>query len=95
MSSCVRLSSLPLLANAHGSGSTTQSLSLKPDDTFTCEMLTEALKDALDEPADPTDLDQMLAPPPGAIVGGGASGSKLPGGGAGTPGASAEMMMVG
>ena len=58
-------------------------------------MLTEALKDALDEPADPTDLDQMLAPPPGAIVGGGASGSKLPGGGAGTPGASAEMMMVG
>ena len=31
-----------------------QSLSLKPDDTFTCEMLTEALKDALEEPADPT-----------------------------------------
>ena len=25
-----------------------QSLSLKPDDTFTCEMLSEALKDTLD-----------------------------------------------
>ena len=27
-----------------------QSLSLKPDDTFTCEMLSEALKDTLDFP---------------------------------------------
>ena len=43
-----------------------QSLSLKPDDTFTCEMLTEALKDALEEPADPTALDDHLSPPPGA-----------------------------
>ena len=43
-----------------------QSLSLKPDDTFTCEMLTEALKDTLEEPADPTALDALLSPPQGA-----------------------------
>ena len=56
-------------------------------------MLTEALKDVLDEPSDPTDLDQMLPAPPGAIGGGG--GGKLPGGGAGaSSGLPAEMMMV-
>jgi len=33
-----------------------QSLSLKSDDTFTCEMLTEALKDALEQAEDPTVL---------------------------------------
>ena len=38
-----------------------QSLSLKPDDTFTCEMLTEALKDVLEEPAaDPTAVDNEM-----------------------------------
>ena len=29
-------------------------------------MLTEALKDALEEPADPTALDALLSPPQGA-----------------------------
>ena len=34
---------------------------LKPDDTFTCEMLTEALKDVLEEPAaDPTAVDNEM-----------------------------------
>ena len=38
-----------------------QSLSLKADDTFTCEMLTEALKDVLEEPAaDPTAVDNEM-----------------------------------
>ncbi|KAL1529343.1 hypothetical protein AB1Y20_000297 [Prymnesium parvum] len=33
-----------------------QSLSIKPDDTFTCEMLSEALKDSLDDPLNLSDL---------------------------------------
>ena len=36
-----------------------QSLSIKPDDTFTCEMLSEALKDTL-EAGDVTDLGGVL-----------------------------------
>ena len=39
-----------------------QSLSLKADDTFTCEMLSEALKDTLDV-GDVTDLSSCSAPP--------------------------------
>ena len=52
-----------------------QALSLKPDDTFTCEMLTEALKD-LDEAVDPTQLG--FGPPTGGVAGGaGASGAAV------------------
>ena len=39
-----------------------QSLSLKPDDTFTCEMLKEALKDVLQATSDPLSLPPMSAP---------------------------------
>ena len=39
-----------------------QSLSLKPDDTFTCEMLSEALKDILDA-GDVTDVGSSMAMP--------------------------------
>jgi anaphase-promoting complex subunit 6 len=52
-----------------------QALSLKPDDTFTCEMLTEALKD-LDEAVDPTQLG--FGPPTGGVAGGaGSSGAAV------------------
>ena len=47
----------------------------RPDDTFTCEMLTEALKD-LDEAVDPTRLG--FGPPTGSIAGGaGSSGAAV------------------
>ena len=49
-----------------------QALSLKPDDTFTCEMLTEALKD-LDEAVDPTQLG--FGPPTGGVAGGAGASS--------------------
>ena len=54
-----------------------QSLSLKPDDTFTCEMLSEALRDAL-ELGDPTNIDSLSGGPstsraPSAASGAGAS----------------------
>ena len=40
-----------------------QSLSLKPDDTFTCEMLSEALQNTLE---DPTNLDGVTFAMPGS-----------------------------
>ena len=54
-----------------------QSLSLKADDTFTCEMLTEALKDALEEPSDPTALDDLLSPQGAKGSAGGSSSAEM------------------
>ena len=43
-----------------------QALSLKPDDTFTSEMLSQALRDALEDTADPTHLPDAFSATKGA-----------------------------
>ena len=63
-----------------------QSLSLKPDDTFTCEMLSEALKDTL-ELGDPTNLDGLGI---GGGTGGGMPGSSRAGSAASAAAASSS-----
>eukprot|EP00325_Prymnesiales_sp_UTEX-LB-985_P008131 CAMPEP_0174710430 /NCGR_PEP_ID=MMETSP1094-20130205/12069_1 /TAXON_ID=156173 /ORGANISM="Chrysochromulina brevifilum, Strain UTEX LB 985" /LENGTH=330 /DNA_ID=CAMNT_0015909239 /DNA_START=12 /DNA_END=1004 /DNA_ORIENTATION=+ len=55
-----------------------QSLSLKPDDTFTCEMLSEALKDALDL-CDPTNLDGVTGSRAGSSCAAGSSSGSAAG----------------
>ena len=59
-----------------------QSLSLKPDDTFTCEMLSEALKDTLDL-GDVTDL--------GGVLGAGSSADPSRAGSAGASSSASAM----